>query len=89
MVVRLCLKFNLGLKAGGAFIGAVFATSLCLNIYFATHSQEAKTGADKGGADWHDVAKGALCLSDGDSSAILDALNEYDPDMNWFVAVVT
>jgi len=44
-----------------------------------------------GGSDWQDVAKGSLATCGGDSSVILDALNDYDATLglsrNWFVSV--
>ena len=39
------------------------------------------------GSKWHHVAKDALCTCDGDSSMILNALIDYDPDMPWSVSV--
>ena len=36
---------------------------------------------------WKDVAKDALCNNDGNSSAVLDALFTYNPEVNWFVSI--
>ena len=43
----------------------------------------------KDDTDWHDIAKDALCESDGNAFVIWEALNDYHPDVGWFVLVLT
>ena len=43
---------------------------------------------EKDDTDWHDIAKDALCESDGNASVIWEALNDYHSDVGWFVSVL-
>ena len=49
---------------------------------------ETLTEVNKTEKSWEDVAKEALCNSEGNSTAVLDALSAYNPDINWFVSVI-
>jgi len=79
-----------------------FVFSIGLNVHFATktngrsgsrsspHPKFSRLGRRLGGGpEWKDIAKDALCDNDGDAQAVLDALMDYDMDVNWFVSVVT
>ena len=53
-----------------------------------TDSPVTETSANETEKSWEDVAKDALCNSEGNSTAVLDALSAYNPGINWFVSVI-
>ena len=53
-----------------------------------TESPVPETLATETENSWEDVAKDALCNNDGNSTAVLEALSAYNPDINWFVSVI-
>ena len=50
--------------------------------------QTTQSEANETEKSWEDIAKDALCNSEGNSTAVLDALSAYIPDINWFVSVI-
>ena len=60
---------------------------LNLLLLLSWGGQQAGLWSVGGDEDWRDIADTALCSSDGDANAVLDALVDFDGQSNWFVLV--